>query len=83
MKNAGEFSDEDLYTELENFDKRKLKIDCPTCGRRTAALCSPKTSIVQSGWRWVGLDHREPYATFKSTCIQCLNEYKFTTYTPQ
>lgn len=84
MKHAGDYSDEIAYNwNTWAYDKRKIKIDCPHCNRGFAALCSKNTKQVDTGWRWVGCDHREPYATFETTCGKCKKELMFTVYTPQ
>ena len=83
MKHAGSYSDEDCYNDdTDGFDRRKIKVDCPNCKRVFAALCSPRTDLVASGWRWVGCDHKEPYARWSTLC-RCGTQFTFDTYTPQ
>lgn len=81
---AGDFDDEDCFNpETDGFDRRKMKIGCPACGRVGAPLCSPRTVVYDAGWRWVGCDHREPYASHRTVCPKCKITYTFTTFTPQ
>lgn len=78
------YDDECCYNDnTDGWDARKLKVLCPNCGREFAALCSYLTKETDSGWRWVGCDHREPYATFKTKDPKCGAEFYFTIYTPQ
>lgn len=81
-RNAGDFNDEDAITENDKYDKRKIRVPCPHCRRVSSPLCSPKTKETSSGMRWVGCDHQEPYASFKTTC-RCGGNYIFTVHTPQ
>lgn len=80
---AGDFDDEDLHTDHDRYDRRKLRVDCPNCGRSASPLCSPHTRPVDGGWRWVGVDHQEPFCTYLTRCRGCRREYRFTTHTPQ
>lgn len=81
---AGSYSAEDADNcETGKFDDRKIKVTCPNCERVFSALCSPHTEQLDSGWRWVGMDHKEPYATFSSKCIKCDSMIKFDIYWPQ
>lgn len=77
------YSDEDAYNDdTDGYDRRKIKVGCPGCGRYFAALCSPHTQNIGGGWRWVGCDHRQPESDFKTRC-RCGREFQFTVYTPQ
>lgn len=81
---AGSYSDEDAYNcDTDKYDKRKIRVACPKCGNESSPLCSSKTRQTDSGWRWVGCDHKEPYARFETTCSKCKSVYRFGTHTPQ
>ena len=83
-RSAGDYSDEDAYNcETDNYDLRKIKIICPHCGRKFAALCSKLTKLIHSGMRWVGCDHKEPYGCYETKCTKCKNDMHFTVHTPQ
>ena len=80
---AGDYSTEDATNyDTEKFDRRKIRVVCPTCKRKSALLCSPLTTEIHSDWRWVGCDHKEPYTIFRSKC-RCGQNLEFTIYTPQ
>lgn len=85
LPNAGDLSDEDAYNdETDRYVRHRIKVNCPQCGRLNSPLCSPSTIRQAGGWRWVGLDHREPYVEYRTRCGSgCGAEYRFTTYTPQ
>lgn len=84
MKHAGDYSDEDAYNcDTDKLNYRKLKIICPNCKHKCAALLSPHTKKIDSGWRWVGCDHKEPFMKMESLCRICREKYTFTVYTPQ
>lgn len=81
--NAGSYDDEYAWNmDTDKVDNRKIKITCPNCNRSFAALCSLKTKMLDSGWRWVGCDHKEPYANFETTC-SCGVTLLFDVYTGQ
>lgn len=83
LPHAGSYDDEEAYNpDTDRIDNRKIKVTCPGCGKSFAALCSPATEVYDSGWRWVGCDHREPYAAFR-TRHRCGSEFTFTTHTSQ
>lgn len=65
-------------SESEKFDARKLKVDCPNCGRNFAALCSKKTEFIKSTQRYFGCDDLESVSEFKTTCT-CGNDFRFAT----
>lgn len=68
--------------DTDKLDPRKIKIQCPKCGRVFAALCSQKTKLVDSGMRWVGCDHREPYANYETAC-KCGSSLSFDVFIGQ
>jgi len=81
---AGQYSDEDVENpETEAPDWRKLKIQCPVCKRKFAAMLSKFTKAVRSGWRWVCDSHKEPYSEYETKCNKCGSELRFVIYTPQ
>lgn len=79
---AGSVDIEDALTENYGLTRSKVKVKCPGCHREGAPLCSPKTREVGGGWRWVGVDHRQPETDYETTC-RCGCAYRFTTYIPQ
>jgi hypothetical protein len=84
LADAGSYSDEDAFNcDTDKFDKRKVKVVCPHCHNVSAPLASYKTTELNSGWRWCGCDHKEPFTTFKAKCRKCHKHYRFTVYTPQ
>lgn len=83
LPRAYDVNDEDAHSfDTGKYDQRKIKPICPGCDKPFAALCSKNTTHTDSGWRWAGCDHREPYATFV-TRHRCGTEFVFTVYTPQ
>ena len=81
---AGEVDDEEAWnSDTDRFDRRKIKIECPHCHEEFAPLCSPATEMTESGWRWHGCDHREPYGQYRTTHRRCGGKLWFRTYTPQ
>lgn len=87
LPTAGDWSDEDFYNgERDTYDPRKLRLDCPHCGRPISPLLSPSLLLHDSGWRWVGVDHKEPYGSYRARCPRskgCGREFRFTLHTPQ
>lgn len=84
LPDAGDYSDEDAYNgDTDKYDKRKVVVTCPCCQGTSSPLCSPHTKLTSEGLRWVGCDHKEPYAAFRARCRRCRKEYRFTTYVPQ
>ncbi len=80
---AGNFDDEDAYNlNTDAYDKRKVRVVCPHCNRTGSPLCSSKTKMFDSGWRWVGDSHKEPYSSHLTHC-RCNKKYRFTVYTGQ
>lgn len=76
-----QYDTESCYnSETEKFDARKLKVDCPKCNRKFAALCSKKTVALGSSVQWVGCDYQESASKFKTKC-KCGNEFEFATVT--
>ena len=81
---AGSCDDEDLYdADTDEYKPGRLTIPCPTCSRKIKPLLSKTHIVLDGGWRWVGLDHQEPYVDRMSVCPGCRNPVLFTTYTPQ
>lgn len=81
---AGSYDDEEAYNfDTGKFDKRKIRVTCPKCENVSSPLCSKKTKQLDSGWRWVGCDHKEPYTRFETECRKCKAKYRFSTHTPQ
>lgn len=78
-----DYNDEEAYTENDKYDLRKIKIECPNCGREWCALMSSHTKELRNDLRWVGCDHREPYITYGTKCVRCNASFMFTTHTPQ
>lgn len=84
LPDAGSFSDEDLYDyDTDRYMRGRLSLACPHCGHNHRPLLSPSVATVEFGWRWVGLDHREPYSAKIARCARTRRWYSFTTYTPQ
>lgn len=84
LPDAGEWDDEDLYDfDADVYRRGRLVLDCPHCTRRHRPLLSPTRATIEFGWRWVGLDHREPYVEQIARCANTRRWYRFTTYTPQ
>lgn len=78
-----DFDDEGAYNdETDTYDLRRVRVECPACGREQSPLCSPYSRLLVNEWRWVGLDHKEPFATYVTRC-RCKSAFKFTTFTPQ
>lgn len=79
-----EFNNEDAYhPSSDEFDCRLVVVECPVCGRRCSPFLSRAIRHIRSGWRWVGLDHREPYAEWYCRCPGCRENFILTTVTPQ
>jgi hypothetical protein len=78
-----DYSDEDAWTENDKFNTRKIRVVCPNCGREFCALSSKLTVYIDGGLRWVGCDHREPYARWGTRCTRCNCKFMFETHTPQ
>lgn len=84
IPDAGSWNDEDLYDfDTGEYVRGRLSVDCPHCGKRHRPLLSKSRATVEFGWRWVGLDHREPYSEQIARCAATGRWYRFTTYTPQ
>jgi hypothetical protein len=84
VPSAGTYDDEHAYNiDTDKYDKRKVKVKCPKCCHVASPLCSSKTVQTDSGWRWVGDSHREPFASFKTVCKACKSPYTFSVQTPQ
>ena len=84
---AGEYDDEDWYDDEDGeTNYNKCLTYCPICKQRHYPFrgkSNTATEYMSGGWRWVGIDHQEPYAIFKAVCPKTKREYKFTIYTPQ
>lgn len=81
---CGRYDDEFAWNIVtDKYDKRKVKIVCAACEHEFAALCSNKTQLVKSEWRWVCDSHKEPCSDFVSQCPKCRSAIEFTVYTGQ
>lgn len=79
-----EFNDEEVPNdETDVYVLARVRIPCPRCEREICPLLSTRTRLLENDWRWVGTDHREPYASFLCFCRWCDSPFKLTTYTPQ
>jgi hypothetical protein len=78
-----EFDSEEAFREDDEFHDAVVKVNCPHCLRVNAPLMSKKTAHVHSDWRWVGLDHKEPFSEYLCVCPACRLDYILTIYTPQ
>lgn len=80
LKHAGNYSDSNAYNpETEKMDKRKIKVTCPHCKKISAALCSPKTELVDKGTFWVYSDGKEDYSKYQTEC-KCGKSYTFSAH---
>lgn len=80
LKHAGNYSDSNAYNpETEKVDNRKIKVTCPHCKKTSAALCSPKTELVDKGTFWACADWKEAYAKYQSEC-KCGKSYTFSVH---
>lgn len=63
----------------------RLLLHCDWCDNDFMPFFSRLTYVTDNGWRWVGLDYREPYTTYKTKHApqKCGAELVFTLYTPQ
>jgi hypothetical protein len=82
---VGEFDVEMFLDEDGEAVFEQLVIDCPHCGRRHRPYASPlmRRLELDGGWRWVGLDHREPYWRVLVLCPHARRALLFTMYVPQ
>lgn len=81
--NLGGWSDDELYDyDTDTYRPGRLWIECPHCKRGMQPLRQAATEVYDAGWRWVGLDHREPY-TERLGRHRCGLDYRFILYTPQ
>ena len=78
-----EFCTEEAYGADEEFHDALVKMRCPSCRRMCAPLLSTRTRLLENGWRWVGLEYREPYSQWLCVCPGCRTDYILTTHTPQ
>lgn len=84
LPHIGSYDDEAAYNiETDAFNKRAIKVTCPTCKRSFAALCSPHTVFLESGWRWFADICQEPYAEYQTKCVKCGTAFRFGTHAPQ
>lgn len=80
---AGSHDDEEaMNSDTDKYDKRKIRVTCPHCLRVGSPLCSHKTVMFDSGWRWVDCSHKEPYSKHVTMC-RCGGKYRFDVYTGQ
>lgn len=81
---AGSYADDAAWNDnTDNWDGRKIKVMCPQCKVQFSALACKSVEMVDSGWRWVGCEYKEPYARYRVTHRKCGRTMEFTTYTPQ
>lgn len=79
----GDFNVEDYWPEdADEPQLGELRIDCQ-CGRPFYPFHSRTLVAVDGGWRWVGLDHQEPYTDYFAVCGWCATPVLFTIHTPQ
>src|ERR1700690_2307532 len=78
-----EFNTEEAYGRYEEWHASLTKVRCPSCGRTCAPLLSSRTRYLGSGWRWVGLEYREPYQEWLCVCPGCRIDYVLTIFSPQ
>lgn len=79
-----EFNVEEFWPEgADEPSFGRMRIDCLGCGRRVAPFQTRSILAVSGGWRWVGLDHEEPYTNYFFACGWCGEPMLFTTYVPQ
>jgi hypothetical protein len=84
LPDAGSYDTEDLYDfDVDRYKPSRLVVRCPCCDGEHRPLLSPHTERVQDGWRWVGLDYKQPEADFRARCPKTKTHYRFTTYVPQ
>ena len=84
LPSAGSFDDEYAYNiDTDKYNPNWLKLNCPHCGRRCSPFMTPFHVLLEYGWRWVGLEYKEPFAEYQARCPGCHEWYRFTTYTPQ
>ena len=76
MKFAGWYQDDIAYNpETDCMDLRKVKIECPGCGREFAALLSKHTKPIRHFS--IDSDGEMPAVEMKSYCIDCETEFTF------
>lgn len=62
--------------DTDKVDKRKIKIECPSCKRKFAALCSKSTT--DNGHSNVGCPDYDDWASrHKTVCGKCKHEFEF------
>lgn len=80
---VGDFDCDDVTNfDTEKDDWRKIKTECPHCRKQCCPMLLKKLEQTDSGWRWVGCDHREPYAEFIAT-HSCGGQFRFSIHWPQ
>lgn len=81
---VGGFNIEDYYSErTDEWKLGGLSVPCRGCRRRFFPFCSRTLVNVDGGWRWVGLDHQEPYTDYFAACGWCGTPMLLTIYVPQ
>jgi len=60
-----------------------LRAPCSDCGRQVYAWTSSSRTPIGGGWRWVGLNHQEPYTDYFAACGWCGGPVHFTIHAPQ
>ncbi len=61
--------------DTEKVDNRKIKVDCPSCNRRFAALCSSKTKHINTVNH--GYEYDDWFSYYETTCVKCGATFKF------
>lgn len=81
---ACEFNVEEFWPETADEPSfASMRITCHACNRRVAPFQTRSIISVDGGWRWVGLDHQEPYTDYFFACGWCGEPMLFTVYVPQ
>ena len=73
---AGFYHDSIAYNQKTDcMDLRKVKISCPICGRKFAALLSKFTEPIQH--YFLDSDYEYPAVEMKAFCRKCKSEITF------
>lgn len=79
-----DFSIEEFWPDsADEPNLGNLRAPCANCGRQVYAWTSPSRTPLDSGWRWVGLSHQEPYTAYFAACGWCGGPVHFTIHAPQ
>jgi hypothetical protein len=81
IPHAGDYDIEEFFDdETGDYMPVLLAVACPTCGSQEQPL--PSATVMQSGWRWVGVSYKEPFVDYEATCNHG-HPFRFTTHIPQ